>query len=163
MTQTQIEAPESTQVWNSAILEQKYFCNKSGEVFCIDIMASNADTWQEEIAFDWEEISQELAMTMVTPPDIYHAWDAVKKQWQTNDELQGQKQRDEEAIKQAQITSLLAKAAQRISEYQDLKDFADTEEETAAGETGYNLWRQYRATLLKYQKGLIPEMPAQPE
>ncbi len=146
MTQAQIEAAESTQVWNSAILEQKYFCNPTGGVFCIDIMASNSDTWQEEIAPDWEEISQELALTMVTPPDIYHVWDAVKKQWQTNDELQGEKQRDEDAIKQAQITSLLAKAAQRISEYQDLKDFADTEEEAEAGESGYNLWRQYRAT-----------------
>ena len=96
-------------------------------------------------------------------PDAYHIWNAEQKEWQTNDELQGQKQRDEDAIKQTQITSLLAKAAQRISEYQDLKDFADTEEETVAGEAGYNLWRQYRATLLKYQKGLISEMPAQPQ
>ena len=96
-------------------------------------------------------------------PDGYHIWNAIQKEWQTNDELQEQKQRDEDAIKQTQITSLLAKAAQRISEYQDLKDFADTEEEAEAGESGYNLWRQYRATLLKYQKGLIPEMPVQPE
>ena len=94
MTQAQIETPETVPVLDSTILEQKYFCNKVGEVFCIDIMASNSGTWQDEKAPDWEEIPQPLALTMVTPPDTYHVWDAVKKQWQTNDELQAQKLQD---------------------------------------------------------------------
>ena len=94
MTQAQIEAPESTPVWNSAIVEQKYFCNLANQVFCIDVMASNSDTWQNEKAPDWEEVTQELALLMATPPDIYHVWNAAKKKWQTSDELQAAKLQD---------------------------------------------------------------------
>uniref|UniRef100_UPI001E5764DF hypothetical protein n=1 Tax=Snodgrassella sp. CFCC 13594 TaxID=1775559 RepID=UPI001E5764DF len=87
----------------------------------------------------------------------------VDGQWTMTAESEAQKASEEASAKQQQIIELLNKAAQKISEYQDLIDFADSEEETAAGEAGYKAWRQYRATLLKYQKGLITDKPTAPE
>lgn len=160
MTQ-QNEVIETDSGWSSAILEQKFFCNSNGEVFCIDILASNAESWHEEIKEGWQEISNETAVLMTTPPDSYHSWSG--EAWVLTDENSARKQADEAAAKQSEITALLTLAAQRISEYQDLLDFSETPEEAAAGEAGYNAWRQYRASLLKYQKGLIADMPLQPE
>ena len=97
------------------------------------------------------------------PPDSYYIWNDVTKEWEINAELQKQKQADEAAMKQTEIAALLTLAAQRISEYQDLLDFAETPEESAAGEAGLMAWRQYRAAILKYQKGLIADLPSQPE
>ena len=94
-------------------------------------------------------------------PSNYHQW--IDGVWVITDEMIVQQESDENAAKQAEISARLSFAAQRISEYQDLIDFAETPEESAAGEAGYNLWRQYRASLLKYQKGLIADMPSQPE
>ena len=113
-----------------------------------------------QITFDFQSNGIKIKPN---PPDAYHAWNDALDEWETSDELQKQKQVDEAAMKQAEITTLLALAAQCISEYQDLIDFSETPEEAAAGEAGYNAWRQYRASLLKYQKGLIADMPLQPE
>ena len=167
MEQEQIEVIDEVQVeaepfvWSSAILEQKYFSDSSGNVFCIDVMASNSETWPEEVADGWHEISKEIAQLMTTPPDGYHTWDG--KSWVMTDESNAQKQIDTEAIKQAEIAALLTYAAQKINEYQDLVDFAETAEELAIGEQGYSAWRQYRANLLKYQKGLALGLPTLPE
>ena len=105
---------------------------------------------------------EEFAL-IAAAPDAYHIWNETNKAWETNDELQAKKQADADALKQAEIASFLTQAARKVSEYQDLVDFAETPEESAAGEAGYNAWRQYRASLLKYQKGLIADMPSQPE
>ena len=94
-------------------------------------------------------------------PDSYHEWNGTA--WEMSTAGEAQKQADADMVKQSEIAVLLTQAAQKISEYQDLKDFADTDDEMAAGEAGYNAWRQYRAQLLKYQKGLIAEMPVKPE
>ena len=99
--------------------------------------------------------------TLNPRPDKYHVF--VDGQWTMTAESEGQKASEEASAKQQQIIELLNKAAQKISEYQDLIDFAETDEETAAGETGHKAWRQYRAALLKYQKGLITDKPSAPE
>lgn len=99
-------------------------------------------------------------VTIAPRPDKYHVW--LQDAWQTTPATLAQKAADETAEKQAQISGLLAEATQRVAAYQDLIDFAETPEELAAGEAGYNAWRQYRAALLKYQKGLISELPNQP-
>ena len=109
------------------------------------------------------EVSGSDFVLIQPAPDVYHVWNNATKEWETNEALQKQKQADEAAAKQSEITTLLALAAQRISEYQDLIDFSEMPEEAAAGEAGYNAWRQYRASLIKYQKGLITDMPLQPE
>ena len=101
-------------------------------------------------------------LTLTPPkPSKYHQW--LDGAWVITEEMEELKQNDVNAAKQTEISALLSLAAQRISEYQDLLDFSETPEEAAAGEAGYNAWRQYRASLLKYQKGLIADMPLQPE
>ena len=97
----------------------------------------------------------------VPRPDAYHTWS--ENGWVMTQEAVTQKASDEAEAEKVKISSLLSDAAKRISEYQDLVDFAETPEAAAAGEAGYNAWRQYRASLLKYQKGLIADMPLQPE
>ena len=154
-----------------------YFSKNTGGFYDNDIHVT------ADIPSDALEITPEQHQTMLThlnsggrielggddfvfiqpPPDSYYIWNDVTKEWETNAELQKQKQADDAAMKQTEITALLALAAQRISEYKDLLDFSETPEEAAAGEAGYNAWRQYRASLLKYQKGLIADMPLQPE
>ena len=154
-----------------------YFSKNTGGFYDNDIHVT------ADIPSDALEITPEQHQTMLThlnsggrielggddfvfiqpPPDSYYIWNDVTKEWETNAELQKQKQADDAAMKQTEITALLALAAQRISEYKDLLDFSETPEEAAAGEAGYNAWRQYRASLLKYQKGLITDMPLQPE
>lgn len=96
-------------------------------------------------------------------PDAYYFWNETKKAWETNEELQEKKQADAEALKQAEISVLLMQAARKVSEYQDLVDFAETPAESEAGEVGLLAWRQYRAALMKYQKGLILSLPTAPE
>ena len=154
-----------------------YFSKTTGGFYDDEVHA------KEQIPFDAREITPDEHQTMLQhlngggriefggddfvfippAPDSYHVWNEATKSWETNEELQAKKQEDEAAVKQAEISALLALAAQRISEYQDLLDFSETPEEAAAGEAGYNSWRQYRASLLKYQKGLIADMPLQPK
>lgn len=113
-----------------------------------------------QISFDL--ISNSLKIKP-NPPDLYHVWNESIRLWETNSELQAQKQADEAAIKQAEIAALFTQAAQKIDEYQDLIDFAETSDELAAGEAGHSSWRQYRTALMKYQKGLILSLPTAPE
>ena len=96
-------------------------------------------------------------------PDAYYFWNETNKAWETNEELQEKKQADAEALKQAEISVLLTQAARKVSECQDLVDFAETPAESEAGEVGLLAWRQYRAALMKYQKGLILSLPTAPE
>ncbi|WP_218965991.1 tail fiber assembly protein, partial [Snodgrassella communis] len=64
--------------------------------------------------------------------------------------------------RQAKINTLLSVATDKIAAYQDMIDFADAEEESTEAEKGLLAWRKYRAALLKYQKGLISELPSEP-
>ena len=130
------------------LLERGEFCYEyDGDLDC-------------QITFDF--ISSSLKIKP-NPPDLYHIWNDANNVWETNDELQAQKQADAEAEKHTEITSLLTHAARKVSEYQDLIDFAETPEEISTGEDGLLAWRQYRAALLKYQKGLINSLPNTPE
>ncbi|MDF7676349.1 tail fiber assembly protein [Neisseriaceae bacterium ESL0693] len=99
-------------------------------------------------------------VTTLPRPDKYHIF--VAGNWVMTAETKAQQEADAEQVKQAEITNLLNNAAKKIGEYQDLIDFADTAEEQSTGEAGLNSWRQYRAALLKYQKGLITDMPTLP-
>ena len=96
-------------------------------------------------------------------PDVYHIWNETNKVWETNDELQTKKQTDADSLKQTEIAALLTQAARKVSEYQDLVDFAETPAEIEAGKVGLLAWRQYRAALMKYQKELIFSLPNAPE
>lgn len=100
-------------------------------------------------------------ITTQVRPDKYHIF--TDGQWIMTEESTAQKEADAEQSRQLKIKQLIDAAAEQISAYQDLIDFSDTEEETVSGQKGYKIWRQYRAALLKYQKGLINEMPQKPE
>ena len=73
------------------IIDQKYFKDSENKVFCIDILATNINTWQDEKQDNWIAISQELAMKLVSPPDSYHFFNVEVQEWQTTDELQAEK------------------------------------------------------------------------
>ena len=89
MTVTEEQSPDVT--WSSEIINQKYFKDSENSVFCIDILASNADSWMDEKKENWIEITQELAMKLVSPPDPYHIFNEELQEWQTTDELQTKK------------------------------------------------------------------------
>ena len=127
---------------NTQVVKQKYYQNEAGEVFCIDIMPLNAESWTEEVKTGWQEISKKKALELSNPP---------KSAEQLAQE------------KQLESGLLLAQAAQKISEYQDLLEFAANEKEAKIGSQGLEAWRRYRAELLKYQKNLINDLPLQPE
>ena len=127
---------------NTQVVKQKYYQNENGESFCVDIMQLNAESWDEEIKIGWHEISKKKALELSNPP-------------KSPEQL--------EQEKQLECALLLAQAAQKISEYQDLLEFAANEEEANIGNKGLEAWRCYRAELLKYQKNLINDLPIQPE
>lgn len=53
---------------NTTIIEQRFFKNGINEIFCIDIMPMNKDTWESEIPEDWQPISEKEADNIVNPP-----------------------------------------------------------------------------------------------
>ena len=101
-------------------------------------------------------------LTLTPPkPSKYHQW--LDGAWVITEEMEELKQNDVNAAKQTEISALLSLVARKVSEYQDLVDFAETPAESEVGEVGLLAWRQYRATLMKYQKGLILSLPTAPE
>ena len=101
-------------------------------------------------------------LTLTPPkPSKYHQW--LDGEWVITEEMEELKQNDVNAAKQTEISALLSLAARKVSEYQDLVDFAETPAESEVGEVELLAWRQYRATLMKYQKGLILSLPTAPE
>lgn len=53
---------------NTNIIEQKYFKNTQNEVFCVDIMPINQESWEQETNNDWVEITKEQAQELANPP-----------------------------------------------------------------------------------------------
>ena len=93
----------------------------------------------------------------------YHDWSEAEEVWVKSPAQEAQQAADIELAIQAELSVLLAYAAQKISEYQDFIELAENASEVAIGEKGYAEWKQYRVALLKYQKGLILEKPEKPE
>ncbi|PIT38555.1 tail fiber assembly protein [Snodgrassella alvi] len=106
----------------------------------------------------------ELPKTVTTIPrsDSFYQWSEKENNWIMSPEAKAQKQQQIVNEQQAKINTLLSAATERIAAYQDMIDFADTEEERTEAEKGLLAWRKYRAELLKYQKGLISELPSTP-
>lgn len=50
------------------ILEQKFFKDKKNNIFCLDIIESNKDTWNEEVKKGWISITEEEAKLILNPP-----------------------------------------------------------------------------------------------
>lgn len=88
---TVTEEQNQNVTWNTEIIDQKYFKDSENRIFCIDIMASNTDSWQDEKNENWIEISKELAIKLVSPPDSYHFFNEEVQEWQTTEELQTDK------------------------------------------------------------------------
>lgn len=107
----------------------------------------------------------ELPETVTTTPcpDSFHHWSEKENKWVISPEAEAQKQQQINNERQAKINTLLSIATEKIAAYQDMIEFADTEEESTEAEKGLLAWRKYRAALLKYQKGLISELPSTPE
>jgi hypothetical protein len=78
-------------------------------------------------------------------------------------EVEAHKQQQIDNERKAKINTLLSVATDKLATYQDMIDFAGIEEETMEAQKGLFAWRKYRAALLKYQKGLISELPSTPE
>lgn len=127
---------------STQVVKQKYFQDATGSVYCIDIMPLNAENWTDEVNPNWTEITKKKAFEIANPP-------------KTAEQLALEKQ--------LECGVLLAQAAIKVGEYQDLVDFASNEAEATIGAHGLEMWRRYRAELLKYQKNLISELPNQPE
>ncbi len=119
----------------------------------------DTNTGLEHIIDELGEIPAQY--TLMPRPDKYHVW--IDGLWSMTVESEQQKQTDVESEKLRQMPTLLLEAAQRISEYQDMFDFAETDAESEAAEANLTAWRQYRAALLKYQKGLSTAFPNKPE
>lgn len=101
-------------------------------------------------------------VTTIPCPDSFHHWSEKENKWVMSPEAEAQKQQQINNERQAKINTLLSVATEKIAAYQDMIDFADTEEESTEAEKGLLAWRKYRAALLKYQKGLISELPSEP-
>jgi hypothetical protein len=101
-------------------------------------------------------------VTTIPCPDSFHHWGEKENKWVMSPEAEAQKQQQLDNERQAKINTLLSVATDKIAAYQDMIDFADTEEESTEAEKGLLAWRKYRAALLKYQKGLISELPSEP-
>jgi hypothetical protein len=102
-------------------------------------------------------------VTTIPCPDSFHHWSKKENKWVMSPEAEAQKQQQIDNERKAKINTLLSVATDKIAAYQDMIDFADTEEESTEAEKGLLAWRKYRAALLKYQKGLISELPSTPE
>jgi hypothetical protein len=102
-------------------------------------------------------------VTTIPYPDSFHHWSEKENKWIMSPEAEAQKQQQIDNERQAKINILLSVATDKIAAYQDMIDFADTEEETMEAQKGLLAWRKYRAALLKYQKGFISELPSTPE
>lgn len=50
------------------ILEQKFFKDKKNNIFCLDIIESNKNTWSEEVKKGWISITEEEAKLILNPP-----------------------------------------------------------------------------------------------
>ncbi|UCQ53273.1 tail fiber assembly protein [Edwardsiella tarda] len=50
------------------ILDQKYFKDSKGDVYCIDIMEMNKNTWMIDVIDGWENISKDEAFNILNPP-----------------------------------------------------------------------------------------------
>ncbi|WP_239349830.1 tail fiber assembly protein [Snodgrassella communis] len=107
----------------------------------------------------------ELPKTVTTTPypDSFHHWSEKENKWVMSLEAEAQKQQQINNERQAKINTLLSVSTEKIAAHQDMIDFADTEEERTEAEKGLLAWRKYRAALLKYQKGLISELPSTPK
>lgn len=107
----------------------------------------------------------ELPKTVTTTPypDSFHHWSEKENKWVMSLEAEAQKQQQINNERQAKINTLLSVSTEKIAAHQDIIDFADTEEERTEAEKGLLAWRKYRAALLKYQKGLISELPSTPK
>ena len=53
---------------NTQIIGQKFFKDADDNVFCLDIMPMNKDSWESEIKGGWTEISKDDAMSIANPP-----------------------------------------------------------------------------------------------
>lgn len=53
---------------NTQIIDQKFFKDADDNVFCLDIMPMNKDSWDSEIKDGWTEISKDDAMSIANPP-----------------------------------------------------------------------------------------------
>lgn len=52
----------------TTVINQKFFKDADNNIFCIDIMPMNKDSWESEIKDGWTEISEDDAMNIANPP-----------------------------------------------------------------------------------------------
>ena len=53
---------------NTQIIDQIFFKDADDNIFCLDIMPMNKDSWESEIKDGWTEISKNDAMSIANPP-----------------------------------------------------------------------------------------------
>lgn len=77
---------------NTTIIDQKYFKDKDYNVFTLDIMPMNQETWESEIKDDWIEINKEEMLYLTQPPSFYH--ELIDGKWVITEEKAEQKRQD---------------------------------------------------------------------
>ncbi|MGJ7072752.1 tail fiber assembly protein [Morganella morganii] len=118
----------------TTVINQKFFKDADNNIFCIDIMPMNRDSWESEIKDGWTEISKNDAMSIVNPLPIH-------EQLVADAEIQKQ--------------NLMAEARERLSVLQDAVDLgmAVLEEEVSLKE-----WKKYRVLLDRISTASAPDI-----
>lgn len=119
---------------STLIIDQKFFKDTDDNIFCIDIMPMNEDSWESEIKDGWAEISKDEAMSIANPPP-------TKEQLVTAAESEKQ--------------YLMTEAGAKISVLQDAVDLdmATPEEESAL-----KAWKKYRVLLNRVDTSTAPDI-----
>lgn len=118
----------------TAVIDQKFFKDTDNNIFCIDIMPMNKDSWKSEIKDGWTEIGKEEAMGIANPPPTHEQFVAGAE---------------------AQKRDLMNEAGEKISVLQDAVDLdmATTEEES-----DLKAWKKYRVLLNRVDISTAPDI-----
>ncbi|MDC9622770.1 tail fiber assembly protein [Xenorhabdus sp. XENO-7] len=126
---------------NTEIIDQKFFKDADNNVFCIDIMPMNKDTWRYEIRENWNAISKKEAGAILNPPP-------------TPEQLQQNAEHEKRY--------LLRAAKEKIDICQDAVDLNIA---TDAEKSALTEWRKYRVLLNRVDCTTAPDVkwPEQPK
>lgn len=64
---------------NTKIIDQKFFKDKNNQIYVIDVMLMNENTWHDEIKDGWAEITKGEAELIANPPPTEEEIDAKKE------------------------------------------------------------------------------------
>lgn len=118
----------------TTVINQKFFKDADNNIFCIDIMPMNKDSWESEIKDGWTEISEDDAMNIANPPPTKE---------QLVEQAEAEKQR------------LSSEATEAIA---PLQDAVDLDMATPEEEELLKTWKKYRVLLSRVDTTLAQDI-----